>query len=336
MSYIKKLYIADVDTSGAIGNYLKRVEIVDVLDSEGNPWEPVPGPDPWDALVVNMPSQWADLNNYVEGEEIYADVAQFIGGSDQTIYRYRWQTKDPGGQDWINGNWTTYHGALEAHTIAPAGTIRLQSQARDEADDPTTVVNSFTSAQCTLSVSGDFNVNGDAFAGEDVVCGTPTVTSCAPGNTTNVYTWSNGAVGQKITVQVADIGSDLSCTVTVTDENGNTIDVTSQNSTGPIGQYTIGTLEPVYDGEPYDPNDPPTISQDDSFIIWVTQDGTSPNIDYEWEVRAGQARLTPNGGTCTVVNQTAAPAQLAIQVNAKDLFANPTGESFRFQFAVIT
>ena len=36
MSYIKKIHIVE-DETGGIGNYTKRVEVVEVLDSQGNP-----------------------------------------------------------------------------------------------------------------------------------------------------------------------------------------------------------------------------------------------------------------------------------------------------------
>ena len=46
-SYLKRLNISDADDSGeVVGAYVKRVSIVEVVDSDGNPWEPVPGPDP--------------------------------------------------------------------------------------------------------------------------------------------------------------------------------------------------------------------------------------------------------------------------------------------------
>ena len=336
-AYLKRLDIASVEEVGVETTgtaYLKRVEIVEVVDQDGQPWEPVPGPDPWDELVLVDPSAWANLNNYVVGEEIYADVAAFTGGSDQTILRYRWQTKVNEGDNWTSTGWTQYTGAREVFTTATAGYVRLQSQARDDNDDPVTQVNSFTSTQHVLNV-GTANVSGTAFAGETITCSAPTVSGGQQPYTTS-YSWSNGAEGQSITLQVADVGNTLTCSVNVHDSAGNHKTFTATGSVGPVGQYTIGTLVPAYDGETYDPNDPPTITEDASFMIWVTQDGTSPNIVYEWEVRAGQARLTPNGGTCTVVNQSAAPGQLAIQVNARDAFANPTGESFRFQFAVIT
>ena len=54
MSYLKILEIADVDEDSVAGQFTRRVNIVEVLDSEGNPWEPVPGPDPWDELVKDV------------------------------------------------------------------------------------------------------------------------------------------------------------------------------------------------------------------------------------------------------------------------------------------
>ena len=334
--YLTRLEISNVGNveEEQQSQYLKRVTIVEVIDQDGNPWEPAPGPDPWDELVVAAPSAWANLNNYVVGEEIYANPARFTGGSDQTIYRYRWQTKVNEEDAWTNSSWTTYTGALEVFTTATPGFVRLQSQARDDNDDPVTQVNSFASTQHVLNV-GTATVSGTAFAGETITCSAPSVSGGQQPYTTS-YSWSNGAEGQSIQLQVADVGNTLTCSVNVHDAAGNNKTFTATGSIGPVGQYTIGTLEPSYEGETYDPNDPPTISESASFIVWVTQDGTSPNIAYDWEVRSGQARLTPDGGVCTVVNQSAAPGQLSIQVNARDSFANPTGESFRFQFAVIT
>ena len=46
-AYLKRLQIDSVEESVEHPSaYLKRVEIVEVVDQDGNPWEPVPGPDP--------------------------------------------------------------------------------------------------------------------------------------------------------------------------------------------------------------------------------------------------------------------------------------------------
>ena len=124
------------------GTYLKRVQIVEVLDSEGNPWEPVPGPDPWDELVVQTDTHWSNGNNYVKGETVYAHPAKFLGGNpDDTTYRYRWQHKVSGSDGWTNSSWTSYNNnSIEVDFTIPAAAVemRLMSQARDASTDPVT------------------------------------------------------------------------------------------------------------------------------------------------------------------------------------------------------
>ena len=77
-NYLTRLNIADVDDSGeSVGAYVKRVSIAEVVDSDGNPWEPVPGPDPWDDLVVAIPATWSENNVYAVGETISGTSATF-------------------------------------------------------------------------------------------------------------------------------------------------------------------------------------------------------------------------------------------------------------------
>ena len=145
MSYIKHLYISDVDTSGGVGNYMKRVEVVEVLDSEGNPWEPVPGPDPWDELVRVTNVVYTPGNIYAGGNTIGAKSATFTGGSDQVIYRSRWQKRASADDGWTNTAFQNHANEVTEFTygIPPSEAgwqIRLQTQARDEADDPVTQV----------------------------------------------------------------------------------------------------------------------------------------------------------------------------------------------------
>ena len=60
--YLKRLEISNVGNveEEIQSHYLKRVHIVEVVDSDGNPWEPVPGPDPFDELVVVEGATWSD------------------------------------------------------------------------------------------------------------------------------------------------------------------------------------------------------------------------------------------------------------------------------------
>ena len=148
---LTRLNISSVDDSGSsVGAYVKRVSIVEVVDSDGNPWEPVPGPDPWDDLVVSDRAQWSDNNVYTVGSSISGVSATYIGGSDQTVYRSRTQHRPAGSGSWINSPWTNHANTPQVigFTI-PAGEengeVRFQTQARDEGVEPVDQVNSFAS-----------------------------------------------------------------------------------------------------------------------------------------------------------------------------------------------
>ena len=76
-AYLKRINIDSVEEIGVDTTdsaYLKRVEIVEVVDSDGQPWEPVPGPDPFDELVVVQETTWSDSNVYAVGETILVPV----------------------------------------------------------------------------------------------------------------------------------------------------------------------------------------------------------------------------------------------------------------------
>ena len=115
--------------------------------------DPGPGPDPEPIrkdLAVTSAAEWAFDNNYTTGETIKAFVALYEGGTEEeVVYRYRWQTKDPGDSDWTNGKWINYVNVDTTieYTLAAAGTLRFQCQARDASVDPADQVNSFTSTQ---------------------------------------------------------------------------------------------------------------------------------------------------------------------------------------------
>ena len=148
-AYLTRLNIADVDDTGEnVGAYVKRVSIVEVVDSDGNPWEPVPGPDPWDALVVVDKAIWSSDNVYAVGETITGVSATYIGGSDQVVYRSRTQHRPAGSGSWINSPWIDHANTPQviAFTI-PAGEengeVRFQTQGRDSSLDPVLQVNSF-------------------------------------------------------------------------------------------------------------------------------------------------------------------------------------------------
>lgn len=150
MSYIKKIHIVGVDETGGVGNYTKRVEVVEVLDSEGNPWEPVPGPDPFDELVVADGATWSGSNVYAVGEDISGTSATYVGGTGNEIYRSRVQHRSATDSDWNNSAWTEHLNVPSViHFVIPAGEengqVRFQTQARDTSQDPVVQKNSFAS-----------------------------------------------------------------------------------------------------------------------------------------------------------------------------------------------
>jgi hypothetical protein len=155
-AYLKRLQIGSVQEVGvdtdSAGAYLKRVEIVEVVDSDGNPWEPVPGPDPWDELVVAQKATWSDDNVYAVGEDIVGVSATYAGGTDQVVYRSRVQHKSATDTDWNNSPWTNHTNTPQViHFVIPAGEengqVRFQTQARDNGVDPVDQVNSFASVK---------------------------------------------------------------------------------------------------------------------------------------------------------------------------------------------
>ena len=150
--FVKYLIIDSVDEDSSPGKYLKREQLVEVRDSEGNPWEPVPGPDPWDELVVVSKADWSNGNVYEVGSTISGVSATYTGGSDATVYRSRTQHRAATDDAWINGAWNNHSNTPQviAFTI-PAGEengqVRFQTQARDTSVDPVVQVNSFASVK---------------------------------------------------------------------------------------------------------------------------------------------------------------------------------------------
>jgi len=152
-AYLKRLDIADVDDSGEIvGAYIKKVHIVEVVDSDGQPWEPVPGPDPFDELVVAQKATWSDSNVYAVGEDIAGTSATYVGGTGNELYRSRVQHKSATDTEWNNSPWTEHLNVPSIiHFVIPAGeengSVRFQTQARDASVDPVVQVNSFASVR---------------------------------------------------------------------------------------------------------------------------------------------------------------------------------------------
>ena len=331
--FIKYLIIDSVDEEAAPGKYLKREQILEVRDADGDPWEPVPGPDPWDEIAVTVATRWSNLNNYAVGETIYGTPASFTGGSDETAYRYRWQTKANSGDSWTNSGWTSYTSPPEVSILATAGYVRLHAQARDTVDPENVVlVNSFGPQQHILNV-GSIMITGNRMSGETITCDQPTASGGSMPYTTT-FSWSNGATGKTYKLQNSDVGNNITCTAKVVDGDGNEKSVTS-NSMGPIVQYTLGNVNATINGVPWTQGSTAEDAAVDSdALLSIGMDGNSPNITYTWEVRNGAARLSDQGDGVNMVIFTS-PGFVSIQGNALEPYASDvTGASCRFEFMV--
>ena len=145
---LTRLNIIDVDDSGEnVGAYIKRVHIVEAVDSDGNPWEPVPGPDPFDELVVAQGVTWSESNVYAVGETISGTSATYIGGTGNETYRSRVQFKSATDTEWTNTPWTNHLNVPKviSGVIPPGyekGEVRFKTQAADLMQDSYVPVNS--------------------------------------------------------------------------------------------------------------------------------------------------------------------------------------------------
>ena len=202
-AYLKRLQLDSVEESTENPSaYLKRVEIVEVEDNDGNPWEPVPGPDPWDELAIadGQGANWVGSNVYEIGQTIEAKTAAFIGGVEPVTYRCRFITKAVGSDTWVNGDWTNTTNAKNPifYNITAPGQIKFQSQARDSSD-PVVQVSSVagikTVAQTTIGTV-TATIDGAAY---DFVVGAPvtilsgdsvTLATSISGDASPSYTWA--------------------------------------------------------------------------------------------------------------------------------------------------
>ena len=152
-AYLKRLNIAEVDDTGEnIGAYTKRVHIVEMVDADGQPWEPVPGPDPWDDLVVAQEATWSENNVYAVGETISGTSATFAGGTGNETYRSRVQYHSATEGGWTNTPWTDHLNVPKviSGVIPPGyekGEVRFKTQAIDLSVEPLAPVNSIAPVQ---------------------------------------------------------------------------------------------------------------------------------------------------------------------------------------------
>ena len=164
MGYLTRIHLEEVQEVGVddvkAGANMTIMYVEGVITPDGTPWEPVPGPDPWDALVVAHKATWSESNVYAVGEDIAGTSATFVGGTDQVIYRSRVQYKSATDSGWTNSPWTNHTNTPQViHFVIPEGEengqVRFQTQARDNGVDPAEQVNSFASVKNLADIDWD-------------------------------------------------------------------------------------------------------------------------------------------------------------------------------------
>ena len=306
-TYLTHMEFADVQDAvrPSESTNIKYVEIVEVIDQDGNPWEP---PNAWDELVVQTDTYWSNLNDYRVNEHIYAHPATYLGGNpDNTIYRYRWQYKEQNGDSWVNTSWTSYNnGVLEVDYKIPeaavGGNVRLMSQARDSTDPDNIVqVNSFAPSQdvATLPLVGTPpTLEGLPYVGQRIYCPTPVVTGGKPPYSYN-YFWMdrdpskhvNNYMSQSTTLVSYDLGKMVRCQVTVTDAEGTKVFADS-NEIGPV--QPAPQMEPVtqmLNGNIVSPNDGLEVPAGTQ-TLQIIPHNTPNDIQFFWTLRSGSGTLT--------------------------------------------
>ena len=326
-------------------------------DAVMEPDTPPPPPEPErEPITVTTAAAWADLNDYSIGSEVFADVAAYEGGNaETTTYRYRWQTKATAEDAWVNGKWTNYddHAMEVSTTITELGQLRFQCQARDTSVDPVEQVNSFAAVKTVntpsaLVVSTPV-VTGNAYVGQTLSCSEPTVSGGVGPyqldyfwvDESNAIVWEATYMGSTTTIVSYDLGKNMKCLVTVTDKGyakGESTTVES-NSVGPIEEPSMGQPRPYIDDEIYDPNaeQPYALKEEQSVELRVDlPNNVFGQPSWSWQVRQGDARLSPNGPYCVMFNNTAMGSPVAVQVDMIDNNCSDSPHSIRYTMFVTT
>ena len=97
----------------------------------------------------------------------------------------------------------------------------------------------------------------------------------------------------------------------------------------------IGNITSKVEGNPYDFDNGGVIDalNGEDFLMQVITDG-DPGVSYTWNVRQGQARLSPSGSTCIATMQSEPPQGVQVQCDLINNNASDSPKSTRFAFFV--
>jgi hypothetical protein len=248
LPYLQRLYLEEVEESAVNlnTNYVNIVELVEVVDSNGDPWAPVPPDDPL-SIASGQGANWVSTD-FVQGSDVTAKTAAYIGGVEPVTYRARFRTKVlPTDSSWTDGPWTTVPNEkviLTTQLTSTTGSIVFQSQATDSSDPPVHL-NSNTGTKTvpypTLT-AGTPTIQGQPAVGNTLCCLEPTPSG---GAAPYVYTymWTNAATNAVVfenkflqdclLLDATDEGITYYCQVTITSADKQTVNVATANI-GPI------------------------------------------------------------------------------------------------------
>ena len=135
-AYLKRLQIDSVEEFEEDPSaYLKRVDIVEVVDENDNIWQ-------FDPLKIaeNGGSNWIGGNVYEVGETVTAKTAIYTGGKEPVEYRYIFAMRDDAQSPWvaIDGGFKPTTNAKNSVSVVlqRAGQVALQSDAVDSSFPP--------------------------------------------------------------------------------------------------------------------------------------------------------------------------------------------------------
>ena len=235
--YLQRIDIEAVEEVGVdtvLPGYQQIVNVVEIVDENGNPWVPAPPVEDL-AVAENGGANWLNSNDYEIGQTVTARTATFTGGTEPVTYQYRWQTRELSTDTWTSAAWVATTNAKNdvTWTIAGGGEIRLQSQAIDSSD-PAVKVTSNTGVKGvpfpTLTVSTP-TATGEPLVGEILTSSIPTVSGGLEPYQID-YWWTNADTGaasfemkymqRTLALTEEDDGISYFCAVTVSSADGQT------------------------------------------------------------------------------------------------------------------
>ena len=311
LPYLKRLEIVEVEESGTpttVNNYLPIKEIVEVVDQEGNPWEPVPGPDPWDDLVwVNKSST---SGSSILGSVLTGTPGTVTGGAPPVVVVSQWQRSATTSGFAGFTPWEELGSTPDTYTTTVTDNgmyVRLATKATDadgtvyygsgNSIGPMTPV-SITTSQAT-KISNGSTVNPQEVFGFETISVIAAVFAGGFGTLTQEYrlqkkvsgsdTWTNltewNASASLSTYDVASLtaGTLVRAQSRATDEAGTV--KTSSSPTPVVGITTsIGTVVITPDSAAL------AAGIEQEFTASVSG-GSATNLMFNWTVRSGSAQL---------------------------------------------